>query len=74
MYSGLSNAKLAKKYGCGEWTVWAVNNGQAYYDARLKYPLKKSNRYDKEKINQVKYALKYELDKSILDIATGVCY
>ena len=70
MYSGLSNAKLAKKYGCGEWTVWAVNNGQAYYDARLKYPLKKSNRYDKEKINQVKYALKYELDKSILDIAT----
>ena len=69
MYSGLSNAKLAEKYKCGEWTVWAINNGQAYFDARLKYPLKKSNRYDKEKINQIKYALKYELDKSILDIA-----
>ena len=69
MYSGLSNEKLADKHGCGCWTVWAVNNGKAYYNPNLKYPLKKSNRYTKEKIKQVKYALKYELDKSIADIS-----
>jgi group I intron endonuclease len=68
-YSGLSNAKLAKKYNCSETTVQFINNGQAYYNPNLTYPLKKSNRYDKEKIKQIKYALKYELDKSINDIA-----
>lgn len=69
MYSGMSCRKLAQKYGCCEWTVNAVNNGTAYKRPNLKYPLKKSNRYDREKIKQIKYALKYELDKSLNDIA-----
>jgi group I intron endonuclease len=69
MYSGLSNRKIAQKYNCSDTVIWAINNGEAYKDPNLSYPLKKSNRYDKEKIKQIKYALKYELDKSMLDIA-----
>lgn len=68
-YSGYSNTKIANECNCGEWTVWAVNNGQAYYNPSIQYPIRKSNRYDKELIKQVKYALKYELDKSLGDIA-----
>ena len=69
MYSGLSNKKIAEKYNCSDTVIWAINNGEAYKDPNLSYPLKKSNRYDKEKIKQIKYALKYELDKSMQDIA-----
>lgn len=69
MFSGMSNARLAMKYNCGEWTVWAVNNGKAYYNPELKYPLKKSNKYTSELIKQIKYSLKYEYDKSLSDIA-----
>ena len=68
MFSGMSNTKLAMKYNCGEWTVWAVNNGKACYNPELKYPLRKSNRYTSELIKQIKYSLKYEYDKSFHDI------
>lgn len=69
MHSGYSCRRIAKEFGYSEWTVWAINNGSAFFDSSLKYPLHKNNRYTKELIKQVKYALKYELDMSITDIS-----
>ena len=67
--SKTSNVKLAKKYGCSEWTIFAINNGKAYYDENINYPIRESNRYSEEKLKQLRYALKYELDKSIKQLS-----
>lgn len=65
----MSYAKLAEKYECCEWTIGAINHGEAYYNADLHYPLRESNRYTEEKLKQLRYSLKYELDKSLKDLA-----
>ena len=69
MYSGMSVSAIAKKYNCAVATMMAINNGQTYHNPNLRYPLQKSNRYDRELIKQIKYSLKYEYDKSLSDIA-----
>jgi predicted DNA-binding protein YlxM (UPF0122 family) len=69
-YSGLSLSKLAKKYNCSRHVITDINYGIGFYhDPTLQYPLMKTNRIEREKIKQIKYALKYELDKTITEIA-----
>lgn len=65
----MSNSKIAKKYHVCEWTIFAINNGKAYCNPDLNYPIRESNRYSKEKLKQLRYALKYELDKTIKDLS-----
>lgn len=60
--------KLGIKYGCTPITISDINRGKYYYDSTLSYPLRVT-RYTKEKIKQIKYSLKYELDKTMKDIA-----
>ena len=59
---------LAKKYNISEGQISEINRGKAYYNPELQYPLRQS-RYTEEKIKQLTYSLKYELDKSLQQIA-----
>jgi len=69
MYPGMSVSAIAKKYNCALATMMDINKGRTYHNPNLRYPLQKSNRYDRELIKQIKYSLKYEYDKSLSDIA-----
>lgn len=60
--------KIAKKYQIGFSVVQGINSGAYYHNEYLKYPIREyflSN----EKLKRLIYSLKYELDKSIQDIA-----
>lgn len=59
---------LSKKYNISSSQISDINNGKAYYNPELNYPLR-NTRYDEEKIKQLTYSLKYELDKSLKQIA-----
>lgn len=59
---------LAKKYDISNSQISDINRGKAYYNPELNYPLR-NTRYDKEKIKQLTYSLKYELDKTLKQIA-----
>lgn len=65
----ISLTKLAEKYNCCFWTIYSINKGEAYYNSSLTYPLRPSTRYSEELIKQLYYSLKYELDKSLQEIA-----
>lgn len=60
---------LEKKYNLCQWSMTEINNGRSYYNPKLKYPLRDTSKYSLEKVKQIKYSLKYELDKSLADIA-----
>lgn len=62
--TNMSFEKIAQKYGCSVCTVSAINIGEAYYDAKINYPIRIS-RKDKDLIMRLIYSLQYELDKSI---------
>lgn len=64
----ISFQKIAKIYGCCQETISAINLGKRYYIDEVVYPIRQG-RYDKEKIKQIVYSLKYELDKTIKDIS-----
>lgn len=64
-----SFAKIAAKFGVGTDTIQGINSGRYYYSENIIYPIRESNRYSTEKVKQIMYALKYERDKSILQIA-----
>ena len=66
--TNLSFQKIAKIYGCCQEVISAINLGKRYYTEEIIYPIRQ-NRYDKEKIKQIVYSLKYELDKTIKDIS-----
>lgn len=60
--------KIAKKYKVGFSVIQGINSGEYYHDKKLQYPIREyflSN----EKFKRLIYSLKYELDKSIQDIA-----
>lgn len=59
---------IAELFNISPATVSDINNGRYYRQDNLEYPLRLS-RYDVEKIKQITYSLKYELDKTLIDIA-----
>lgn len=60
---------IADKYGVSRLIIQEINFGRTYFNPDLNYPLRESKKYSQEKIKQITYALKYELDKSLKDIA-----
>lgn len=64
----LSLRKIANIYNVGYSTVFEINNGTAYYNENLKYPLRE-NRLSDEKFKQLVYSLKYEHDKNLNDLS-----
>ena len=69
--STLSFQAIAKKYSICPDTVSAINLGRGgYHNSNFKYPLRTDlNRYSEEKFKQLVYSLKYELDKTLEQIA-----
>ena len=64
----LTFERIAKKYQIGVSVVVGINSGKYYHNNNLKYPIREyflSN----EKLKRLIYSLKYELDKSIREIA-----
>lgn len=61
--------QLAQEYEISYGIINEINQGHSYYNPDLKYPLRESNKYSEEKIKQITYALKYELDKSLKKIS-----
>lgn len=59
---------IARKYNCSQEVIHAINVGERYKREDLVYPLR-SNKYTQEKIKQVVYALKYEKDKTLIQIS-----
>lgn len=64
----LTLEKIAKKYQVGYAVIQGINTGTSYYNDKLKYPIREYF-LSKEKLNRLFYSLKYELNKSINDIA-----
>lgn len=64
LYTDWSFAKIAREHGVNPGLVVTINSGVSYYNPNLTYPLK-NKRIPKSIINQIIYALQYELDKSI---------
>lgn len=64
----LTQDKIAKKYQIKSNVIHGINSGKYYHDDKLKYPIREyflSN----EKFKRLIYSLKYELDKTLTDIA-----
>lgn len=61
--------EISKKYQISYGIINEINQGHSYYNPDLSYPLRDSKKNSKEKLKQITYALKYELDKSLRDIA-----
>lgn len=61
--------ELAKKYNISYGVICEINQGHTYFNKEYNYPLRDSKKYSKEKLKQITYAIKYELDKSLIDIA-----
>lgn len=61
---------IAKKFGCSQEVISAINSGNRYRKDSLIYPLRNTdNRYSYSKLKQIRYSLKYELDLSLKDIS-----
>ena len=67
--SNTSFIDLAKKYGCSLDTISAINIGVRYHQDDVQYPLRPRYRINQDIIKHIIYALQYENDKSITDIA-----
>ena len=66
--SDLNFNTIAEIFGCASSVVSAINLGNAYFQEDLEYPLRQS-RIEEERFKQLVYSLKYELDKTMVDIA-----
>lgn len=64
----ISFDKLGEKYGVSCAVVTAINSGESYFDKKLSYPLREKI-YSKKKFERLVYSLKYELDKTMAQIA-----
>lgn len=64
----LTFQKIAKKYKVGIAVIQGINSGEYYHDEKIKYPIREYF-LSEEKLKRLIYSLKYELDKSIIDIA-----
>ena len=60
--------RIAKKYNVNFAVIQGINSGKHYYNADLNYPIRPYF-LPKEKLKRIIYSLKYELDKTICDIA-----
>lgn len=67
--SNMTLITISKKYNISYGMVNEINQGHTYRNNNLHYPLRESNKFSKDKLNQITYALKYELDKSLKDIS-----
>lgn len=65
----LTIKEIAEKYSLSYSIINEINLGHTYFNPDLNYPLRDSKKYSQEKLKQLTYSLKYELDKSIVDIA-----
>ena len=63
---------LAKQFNISEAQISGINTGKYYYNKEFIYPLR-PKKYSDEKVKQVTYALKYELDKTLEMIAKEYC-
>lgn len=61
--------EIAKKFNISYQIINEINQGHTYYNSDLSYPLRESKKFSKEKLKQITYSLKYELDKNFSDIA-----
>lgn len=61
--------EIAKKFNISYQIIKEINQGHTYYNSDLSYPLRGSKKFSKEKLKQITYSLKYELDKNLSDIA-----
>lgn len=59
---------IGKKYGVSSAVISTINTGDAYYNSKFAYPLRESV-YSKEKFKRLVYALKYETQKTLSEIA-----
>lgn len=64
----LTFQEIAKKYKIGSSVIQGINSGQYYHDNTLTYPIREYF-LSERKLKRLIYSLKYELDKSIADIA-----
>ena len=70
IFSNISIKTIAKTLNCTESLIRDISHGKKYRQKYLDYPLRGSKKsYNVELIKQIKYSLKYELDKNIDDIA-----
>lgn len=72
-----SFTNIAKKYGCSQEVISAINHGKRYRIDGLQYPLRDTDaRYPDYLVKQIRYSLKYERDLSESAIAKkyGVDY
>lgn len=60
--------KISKKYQVGFAVIQGINSGEYYHNNDITYPIRAYWLSD-EKLKRLIYSLKYELDKSIRDIA-----
>lgn len=72
LYTDLNLTKIAQIYNISPSTVQDINNGKAYYNKNLSYPLKECRLSD-EKFKQLVYSLKYEHDKNFTDLSKEYC-
>ena len=61
--------ELAKKYNISYGIINEINQGRAYRQEKLYYPLRATKKYDEEFLKQLTYSLKYELDKTLKDLS-----
>lgn len=61
--------RIAKDFNLCLDTISGINTGRYYRDESIEYPIRESRIWSKEKCKQLAYALKYELEKSLEDIA-----
>ena len=66
--SKLNFETIASMYGCSQTIISAINVGKSYFRDELEYPLREYF-LTEEKFKQLVYSLKYELDKTLRDIA-----
>src|SRR5574344_923442 len=65
----VSMEKIAETFGVGPDTITGINTGKYYKDSNVEYPIRESRIWSKDKCKQLVYALRYELDKSLAEIA-----
>ena len=63
-------ADIAREYELEPYILYGLCAGESYYNKELKYPLRISCvKYSNEQINNIKYSLEFETEKSMSQIA-----
>lgn len=67
--SSLSFEEIGKKFNLSTTQISNINRGINYKNFDFVYPLRPNKTYSEDLVKQLSYSLKYELDKSLGDIA-----